>query len=313
MLKRIPMMVFIFSVIVTIIYVVASFTNYDVWYRGFTKMELLRFSFEDYFAYLKLIITDFSFGKNLINNKEILDLVLEEIPTTFKINMIAFIFYVTFGVFFGVLTAYYNGTWIDKVISYMSLLLGSVPGFVLILALMYYFGLVLGWLPFRYDSSPENPYTFVQSLTLPVIALSAAPIAQITRILRAEILETMNSEFLLLCRAKGLNKRQILLRHDLKNSIIPLISQIPHIFSVVLTMSFIVEITYDIHGAARLLYDSFIFPTMDYIVIMVNVEVAFVVSVFYVGISLIMYFLFDLLYFIIDPRIKIGSRKTIVK
>ena len=308
-LKRSAMMMITFFIIMSLVYIVATVANLDTWYRGYSKIEFIKMAIENYFPYLKGIFTRFDFGMYYANVST-LERVMEEIPTTFKINLYAFIFYTVLGIVFGFISAYFHKSLLDKIISYITLVLGSVPGYVTMLFLMLYFGYKLGWFPGRFDPDPEGPYTFFQSITLPILALSAVPISRFTRILRGELIETMGSEFLLLARAKGLNKKQVMFRHALKNSLIPMITEIPMTFSLVLSMSFIIEITYNIRGAAFLLYESFITPSLDGNYLSIDVETSFVICGFYVGMVMILTLISDLSYALIDPRMRMGQKKT---
>lgn len=308
--KRIFFTFITFILIISFVYIISVYANLAIWLRGYSKLEILKFAWFDFKIYAEGIITDFDFGTYNMAGKPVLTHVLEEIPTTFKINLYAFILYMPLGILLGFLTAYYKNSWFDRCISYITLVLGSVPGYVTMLFLMLYFGYQLGWFPGRFDPSPDNPWSFIQSITLPVLALSAGPVSRFTRILRGELIESMDSEYLLLLRMKGLNKRQMMVRHAFKNSIPPLVTDIPRTFSLVLSMSFIIEITYNIRGAAFLLYESFITPSLDGNYLQIDAEAAFVICGFYIGLVMLMSLVSDISQAFIDPRVQMGSKKT---
>ena len=306
--KRIALLITTFIFILSLVYLLLSVSNYETWYRGFTFWEYLEFAWEDYMQYGKGILTKWDFGIYSAQ-KPVLTHVLEEIPTTLRMNLYALFFYVPLGLFFGILSARYHGTLFDKIIGVVTLVLGSVPGYITMLFLMLYFGYQLGWFPGRFDYYADDPFEIFMTISMPVLALSLGPISRITRILRGDLVEEMGSQYVELVRTKGFNQTQVLLRHALRNSVLPIITEIPRIFSMVLSMSFIIEITYNLRGAAFLFYESIITPSIDGSFLDVNVEAAYVICAFYIGLVMIMALLSDLSYALIDPRIKMGSKK----
>lgn len=270
--------------------------------------EFFEFAWADYVEYMKGIFTKWDFGMYRAN-VSMWDQVLSEIPLTFRMNMYAFLFYAPTGIILGIVSARYHGGIFDKIVSTVTLVLGSVPGYITMLFLMLYFGYQLGWFPGRFDYYAEDPFEVFMTLAMPMIALGVGPIARITRILRGDLVEEMGAQYLELVRTKGFNKTQALLKHALRNSILPVITEIPRIFSMVLSMSFIIEITYNFRGAAFMFYESIITPSIDGSYLSVHVEAAFVICGFYIGMVMVMALLADLSYAFIDPRIQMGSKK----
>jgi oligopeptide transport system permease protein len=301
--KRLGLFVLTFFIIFTLSFVVANVANLDYWLRGYTTWDYIIMSFERYWVYLKQVLTHWDFGM-YTNNESMYDKIVSDIPITFKLNLYAFLFYVPMGIFFGVVAAYFHKTWVDKIIQYLTLLLGSVPGYLAILLLMYFVGYELGWLPARYFANPKTPVEFFRSISIPVIALSMTPLSVIIRTMRGELIEQKVSPYLDLVRTKGLSKWQMLKRHMFRNSLIPVL------FAMVLSVSFIIEITYDIHGAAKIFYESVITPHIDGNYLWINIEAVTLIGGFYIGLVMIVGLFVDFIHVLFDPRVKLGGKKS---
>lgn len=307
--KRVVLFMVTFFLIMSFIYIFSTVANMDTWMRGYTTWDFILIATDQYIEYLKGIVTEWNFGIYTYH-ESLWDHILTEIPLTFQINIYAFLFYTTFGIFFGILAAYFRRTWLDKVIQYFTVILGSVPGYITMLFFMLYLGYRWGLFPGRYDYYAEDPISLFQTMALPILALSLGPIAQIIRVLRGELIEELDSPYIELVRTKGFNKRQQLLRHALKNSVLPVITIIPRQFAMVLSMSFIIEITYNLRGAAFLFYQSVITPSLDGSFLNINVEATTLIGGFYVGLVMVIALCMDFVYALVDPRVRIGSKKS---
>ena len=146
---------------------------------------------------------------------------------------------------------------------------------------------------------------------MPVTALSLEPISKITRLVRAELVDTFESEYILLCRAKGMKRRQIIIRHNFKHILVVLLPELSIIFMYALLNSFFIEDVYDIDGIARLFLDSIIDydPVNEFQYVRVDVHLITVISMYVVSFTTIMILITDLLMGVIDPRIKIHGKK----
>ena len=140
----------------------------------------------------------------------------------------------------------------------------------------------------------------LRGMAIPVLALSFGPIAGLTRYTRAELTEVLTSEFLLLARTKGLNRRQSVLRHALRNSMVPLIGIVIGNLVGIIGGSIVIEQIYGVVGVGQVFLISL--QTFDYNVIMVTLA-------FYTSIGLLATLVVDLSYGIVDPRIRMGARK----
>ena len=177
----------------------------------------------------------------------------------------------------------------------------SVPAFVFASLLQYIFAYKLEWFPFLLELDPGFSFSKFISMILPILALSFGGIATITRYMRAELCEALNSEYMLLSKAKGLTQVQSTVRHALRNSFIPLCNVIIPMFMNLLGGSMVVENIFGIPGIGSLTAGSI--QTSDYYL---TIAVLF----FYSLIGLLSMLLVDLSYGIVDPRIRIGGGKA---
>lgn len=235
-------------------------------------------------------------------NVPVFDILGERIEVTLRLNLIALIVYIPVGLFFGVLAALRKDSLTDNAISLGVMIFISIPSFVLMLFLVLVFGYQLGWLPYRFPAADVTGARFYTGMILPVLGLSFGSIAGLTRLTRAELSEVLTSEFVLLARTKGLSRPQAVVRHAMRNSLVPLVPSIIGSFVGLLSGSVVIERIYSIPGAGRLYLDALQNGNYDY-----NVLLA--LGAFYTSIGLLASLLVDLSYGIVDPRIRMGGRK----
>lgn len=235
-------------------------------------------------------------------NYPVFDILAERIPVTLRLNLIALFVYIPVGFFFGIIAALKKNSIADNAISLGVMIFISIPSFVLMLFLVLVFGYQLGWFPFRFPAADVQGARFYTAMVLPVLGLSFGSIAGLTRVTRAELSEVLTSEFVLLARTKGLSRPQAVIRHAMRNSLVPLVPSIIGSFVGLLSGSVIIERIYSIPGTGRLYLDSLQNGSYDF-----NVLLA--LGAFYTGIGLLASLLVDLSYGIVDPRIRMGGRK----
>ena len=179
----------------------------------------------------------------------------------------------------------------------------SVPSFVVMTILVMVFGYGLGWLPSQFPAQDiQSTATQLRGLVLPVLGLSFGTIAGLTRVTRAELSEVLTSEFVLLARTKGLTRKQAVVRHAMRNSMVPLVPGIIGSFVGLLSGSVIIERIYSIPGTGRIFLRALTPGAFDYNVLLVT-------TAFYTIIGLFAVLLVDLSYGIVDPRIRMGAKK----
>lgn len=278
---------------------------YEQWKRS---IGLDKPIIEQFWIWVKNIFRDWDFGYSFQRHRPVLDVLLQRLPETIRINFVPFLISVPLGIGLGILAALKKNKPTDHVISVGVMILISIPSFVIAVLLQYLF--VYRWkiLPTIYvlpkDEAALDPIKNILSRILPITVLSAGMVAGWTRLLRAELSETLTSEFMLLARAKGLTKRQATLRHALRNAFVPFAPAIIGGLVSLLSGSLIIEKTFRIAGVGRLYIDAIggAGGLPDYPMVMM-------ISIFYLSIGLLSGIVADLSYGFIDPRIKMGAGK----
>jgi oligopeptide transport system permease protein len=213
---------------------------------------------------------------------------MQGFPKTAILGTTAFVFAMIVGIALGMAAALRQNTWIDYVCVMFSTIFASVPGFVLGILLMIVFSVILHWFPTGGWGSPSQ-------IVMPAIALAALPAAFIARITRASTLETMRQDYVRTARSKGLLERVVLIRHILRNSLIPVVTVAGPQFAALVTGSVIVETIFSIPGIGRLFVQAVF--ARDYGLIMGTV-------LFYSFVISVANLVVDILYGVIDPRIR---------
>jgi len=215
-------------------------------------------------------------------------IIADAFPASLDLGLRAMLIAIVFGLFFGIVAALNRGKPLDYLTVVLVLVGISVPSFVLAGLLQYYFGVYLRILPVaRYES-------FWHTL-LPAFALSLGTMATIARYMRASMLEIVNADYIKTARAKGLNKRQIVWRHQLRNALFPILTILGPAVASVLTGSFVVETIFAIPGLGR--HFVLAMQNLDYTLVL-GLTIFF--GVFLIGMNLLV----DLAYGLIDPRIR---------
>lgn len=256
---------------------------------------------QQYFAWLGGIFTKWNWGLSsaIRPGFNAMDIIVDRLKPTVLVNIFAMIISVPLGFVFGILAALKKNKWQDSLISTLVMVMISVPSFVTISLLLLWLAYGTGWLPNRWPTSGSSIGSYAQAMIIPVLSLSFGTIAGFTRYTRAELTEVMSSEFLLLARTKGLTRRQCIIRHALRNSMVPIVPMIIGEFVGILSGSMILEQLYDIPGIGSLFI--LCINSKDYNVLMVDMAV-------YTVIGLVANLVVDLSYGIIDPRIRMGAK-----
>lgn len=257
---------------------------------------------EQYFNWLRNIFTRWDWGvsKYIKPNNSAMSIITQRLPVSMSLNIISVVFSVPLGIFLGIVAALKKNKPTDHIISTLVMVFISIPSFILITFSVFIFGYQLHWLPTQW-AKPTDPDTQkALSYIIPVFALSFGSVCGYCRFVRAELCEVMESEYLLLARTKGLTKRQAIIRHALRNAMVPIIPAILAEFIGILGGSTILERLYGINGIGGLFYEAL--QAKDY-------NVLFVDMALFTTISLLSGVLLDLSYGFIDPRIRMGAKK----
>lgn len=208
------------------------------------------------------------------------------------ISFQALVLGVLLGIVLGCVGALHKGTWMDSASSTLAVIGISFPSFILAILLQYYFGFKLGLFPVA-------SWNGFSSTILPTIALCAVPMAQVSRFVRTEMVEVLNSDYILLAKAKGLSTRQVVFHHALKNSIIPALTLIGPLAVSLITGSMVVENIFSVPGVGELFINSVL--ANDYPVIMG-------LTMFYCVLLCSVILITDTVYGLVDPRILSNER-----
>jgi peptide/nickel transport system permease protein len=250
-----------------------------------------------YFRWLGGIVTG-NFGTSIFYHEEVGKLLTERLPKTIYIGFLSLVFGALLGIVIGLWAGVKRGKWPDKIITPLTYVGITIPVFWLGILMIYTFGLKLHWLPISGYTSPFDDFWMsTRQLVMPVICSSLFAIAANARQMRSSMLEVIGQDYIRTAWAKGLNERVIVLKHALKNSLIPVITLIGMGVGGILGGSVLVETVFSIPGVGRLMVSS-IFG-QDYVVVQ---AITFVISVS----ILIMNLLVDLSYGWFDPRIRYG-------
>lgn len=221
------------------------------------------------------------------------DIIGESFPVSFELGMEAIFLALLVGIPAGVLAAYRRNYWPDRTVNFVTTLGIAVPGFVLAALLVDVFAMKL-------ELFPAAMWDSWSSRVLPAIALAAMPMAFITRLTRSSMLEVLGQDYIRTAKAKGLTTSRILFRHALPNALIPVVTYVGPMVASILTGSFVIETIFAIPGLGSYYVTSIY--NRDYTVILG-------VTVFYSAIIIFMNMLVDIIYPVLDPRIRLGERE----
>ena len=222
-------------------------------------------------------------------NQPVSMMISQRLAVSAQLGIQALVVGVLSGLFVGAVSARNKNNWIDNILSVLSTLGISVPSFIIGLLLLDYLGFKWGVLPLSGWGS------FSQTI-LPTLALAIPVFAQVTRFFRSEMIETMNTDYIQLARAKGLTTRQISNRHAYRNSMIPVLTLIGPMAANILTGSALIEQIFSIPGIGQQFVTSI--PTKDYPVIMGT-------TIVYAVMLMVAILLTDIITSFVDPRVRL--------
>jgi peptide/nickel transport system permease protein len=194
------------------------------------------------------------FGNSLMYKDPIIDIIAQRLPITLYLSGWALIISTLLGVFLGIICAIRRGSVLDQIVSVLSNVGIAIPVFWLGILGIYFFGLKLGWLPLQGWTSPTVDFVkSTREAIMPVILLSIPGIAVLSRQTRSSMLEVVRQDYIRTAYAKGLKERVIIIRHALKNGLIPVVTLLGLQLRVLVGGSVLVEQVFNIPGMGRLL------------------------------------------------------------
>lgn len=249
---------------------------------------------EQYAMYMKNLLKG-DFGESMVfKGRRVSETINYSFPASAQIGLVSVASSVIVGVGLGIVAALKKGKWTDSVIMLLVTLGITIPSFVIGAVLIYFLTVQFGILPATGFSSWKH-------YIMPVIALSLASMAFITRLTRNKLLDVLKSDYIRTAKAKGLGKKKIILKHALRNSLIPIVTYVGPLIASILTGSFVVEKIFAIPGLGNEFVQSV--TNRDYSMLLG-------VTVFYCTLLIMFNFIVDIMYVIIDPRIKLEDAEV---
>lgn len=244
---------------------------------------------EQYFTYLKDIITKFDFGPSLKQRGlSVMDIIKDGMKTSALLGVLAAGIALVFGVVLGAVAALNRNKFIDRVIMVLTTAFVSMPSFIMGTLLLMFISVSLRLLPANGDEPG--------GLILPIITLSLSPMANITRLMRSSMLDVLGQDYIRTAKAKGVSKWKIIFGHAMKNALIPVITYCGPMLAYIVTGSLVVEQIFAVPGIGRAFVKSII--NRDYPLIM---GTTIILAVLIVAMNLVS----DILYKVVDPRINL--------
>ena len=236
------------------------------------------------------------FGKSLLLGKGVLAATMERLPVTIGLSLYALVLTLLIGVASGIIAALRQNTWVDQVAMMIAMLGISIPNFFLGLLMIIFFAVQLGWLPSGgYIPFSQDPIGWLRSTTMPAISLALLQAGLLARITRSGMLEVLRQDYVRTARAKGLPERQVILKHALANALIPIVTVIGIIISLLLSGAVVTEALFSLPGMGQLLTQAVL--SRDYPMVQGGL---LLVTTFLVVVNVLV----DILYALIDPRVR---------
>ena len=268
---------------------------------GYNKPILVQ-----YYLFWRNIILDWDWGvgEQMYQSYNVWDVMMQKLPYTVMVNLYSILFAIPLGLGFGIYAALKKNKWQDHLISTMVMVFISVPSYVYAFLVQYFLCFKLNWFPLQLESLGSAGSLFsakmFHSMVPAILSLGFGVVAGLTRNTRAELSEVLTGDYMLLARTKGLTKAQAISRHAMRNAMVVILPMIVGDFIGILGGSPIIENIFGIPGVGNLYINSINVRDYNFFMAM---------SVFYTAIGLASGILNDISYGLIDPRIKMGSKK----
>lgn len=237
-------------------------------------------------------------GQSILLNRSVTEALLERLPVTLSIAAIALVLAVVLGVTAGVIAALFHNRWPDQLVMATALFGLSVPDFWLGLVFVVVFAVGLGWFPTGgFVPIDQDVIGWARSITLPALALALTQMGFVARMARASMLDVLNQDYVRTADAKGLSRAYVVVRHGLPNALVPILTVTGIIAGALLGGTVIIEQVFSIPGVGRLVIGAIL--SRDFPVIQGGL---LFLAVIYLAVN----FLVDLLYALVDPRVRLG-------
>lgn len=259
--------------------------------------------FERYLIYLQNAVRlDFGNSLAVAGSPPVIELIGRVWPVTMHVGIYTILVAFSLGLFMGITSAYHRNSWIDTIVTFIATLGITIPSFVIATWLLLIFGYQTGWgNETKWIIGPVVPggnAILSWDYFLPVITYAVGPLAIVARYTRSSVTDAMSADYIRTARSKGLTERRIMTRHVLRNALIPMVTVLLPTIPDLLTGSLFIEVVYGIPGLGKFFVTSIF--ARDYPMIMALV---LLIATFW-GLT---YLITDILYTLIDPRIRVGG------
>lgn len=246
---------------------------------------------EQYIIYLTNVLHG-DFGESISKKgTQVADIIAQRAPVTAKLGVVAFGLSISIGLLFGIVSALSKKRWVNNLITAFATLGVSIPGFLFAMICMIIFAVKLGLLPVVGLDTPRH-------YILPSIAIALSSISMITRLTRSSLKDVMNKDYITLARSKGTKEVWVIVKHGLKNALLPVITYCGPMFAGLITGSMVIETLFSIPGIGKEFTNSI--TNRDYTLVMG-------LTIFFGAIVIVMNLVSDIVAALVDPRIKLGK------
>lgn len=247
--------------------------------------------------YMKNVLRgDFGKGSSLYNGAPIKTVLSSCVSNSFRIGGLAILIGTVLGLLLGVCAALHRGKFLDGFCTVFSIVGVCVPSYVFLIFLQYNFSYKVSFFPYFFDSS-----RFLFSAILPALSLSLFTMSTIARFTRNEMVEVIDSDYVRLAESKGMEGGLLIRRHVLRNALVPIVTVLAPLIVDLLTGALVVEKIYGINGIGKLMVDAIAGEGVDYNYVL---ALGILYSSLYIGMMLAV----DILYGILDPRIRVSAK-----
>lgn len=250
---------------------------------------------EQYAAWMSQVVRG-EFGISFRSHQPVVDIVSQALPVSLTLLVFAMTWATLFALFLGTVAAYWRGSWIDSIASVVTAILYGVPSFWLGLLLIIAFGLMLNWFPTGgYVPFARDPAGALRAIALPALTLGSALAGSLSRFVRASVIETLARDYVTTARAKGVKEFPLVMRHVLRNSLIPVVTALGIQMGAVLGGAVVIEVVFNLPGLGRLVVDAV--RSRDYPVLQGGL---LVLMAWFALVNLVV----DITYSVLDPRVR---------
>jgi peptide/nickel transport system permease protein len=235
-------------------------------------------------------------GQSIFLNQPVTEALLQRAEPTFFLTVFSLLIAIVIALPVGVLSAYYRDTAFDQAMTAIAMFAASIPSFWLGLVLMQVFAVKLGWFDTSGYGGPGASFgERMQHLVLPAVALGLISSALITRFTRASMLDVLNDDYVRTARSKGMSEWRVVVRHALKNALIPILTVIGLTAALLISGAIVTETVFGLPGGGRLIVSAVL--RRDYPVIQGALLVV-------AGLYVLVNFIIDMAYLLVDPRVR---------